>query len=166
MASKRIEDVINDVLKGDSKKNALDFIDYLRSIEIPIEEESENYWEIKFKDECICMMWISGSADLPGPWTIWSAQTPGTWATWGDCEYVDFPLDKHIKEIAWKHVNVCGNCGADDCNNVGGLRKNVLGKEFYNLCNSTMAFTDPDAEALDCAKKMVEIRKSDILKDK
>lgn len=164
MPGKRIEVVAGDVLKGDTQKNALDFITYLRSIEIPIEEESENYWEVKYKDECICFIWINGAEEIPGPWTIWSAQVPGTWAAWGNCEYVDFPLDEHVKEVAWKNVNVCGNCGG--CSNVGGIHKTVLGKEFDDLCNSTMAFTNPDAEALKCAKKMVEIRKNDILKAK
>ncbi len=162
MAKKRIEEVINTVLKGDAQQNALDFVAYLRDSEIPI-EESESYWEIRYMDECVCFIWINGSDDLPGPWTIWSAQIPGTWAAWGDYEYIDFPLDERIKETAWKNVNVCGNCG--DCSNVGGIRKTVLGKEFDNLCNSTMAFTNPDAEALKCAKKMVEIRKNDILKN-
>lgn len=164
MAVRGIENVIKDVLKYDAQKNALDFVTYLRSIDIPIEDESENYWEIKYKNECVCFMWISGSDDLPGPWTIWSAQVPGTWATWGNCKYVDFPIDEHIKEIAWRNVNVCGKCGG--CDNIGGLRKTVLGKEFDDLCNSTMAFTNPDIEALECAKKMVDIRINDILKNK
>lgn len=76
---------------------------------------------------------------------------------------MDFPLDKNLKEVAWKNVNACGNCGG--CSNVGGIRKTVLGKEFDRLCNSTMAFTNPDSEVLKCAKKMVEIRKNDILKN-
>ncbi len=41
----------------------------------------------------------------------------------------------------------------------------ILGKEFNNLCNSAMAFTDPDVEAMECAKRMVGIRINDILKN-
>ncbi len=156
MSNKRIEAVINDVLNGDTQKNALDFVAYLRANEIPL-DEAENYWEVKYKDECVCFIWINGSDEMPGPWTIWSAQVHGTWNT-------DINLDKQTKEIAWANVNVCGNCG--DCSNVGGMRKMILGKEFDNLCNSAMAFTNPDVDALECAKKMVETRIIDILKNK
>lgn len=166
MSNKRIEDVISDVLTDDAQKNALNFVAYLRANEIPF-EESENYWEVKYKDECVCFLWVSGTDDIPGPWTIWSAQVPGSWATWADGEhsseeFVDIPMDERIREIAWANVNVCGNCGG--CDNVGGRRKMVLGKEFDNLCNSTMAFTNPDAEALECAKKIIDIRIGEILK--
>jgi hypothetical protein len=166
MPNKRIEDVINDLLKGDAQKNALDFVAHLRASEIPL-EESENYWEVKYQDESVCFLFITGADDAPGPWTVWSDQAPGTWAAWPDGEhsgeYVDFPIDGRIWEIAWANVNPCGGCGGD-CS--PGMRKIVLGKAFDNLCKSTMAFTDPDAEALDCAKKMIDIRIGDILRNR
>ena len=163
MASKRIEDVINDVLEGDSKKNALNFANYLRANEIPL-DESDCYWEVKLNGKCMCFILIIDSDDAPGPWTVWSDQEPGTWSTWSDKdeikEYEDSTVDKHIKEIAWSHVNFCTNCGSG-CN--PGRSKTILGKNFDNVCKSTMAFTDPDAEALECLKKMLDIRKRDIL---
>lgn len=163
MANKRIEDVINDILKGDTKKNALDFAAYLRKKEIPL-EESENYWEVKYKDKCVCFILIINSDDAPGPWTIWSDQEPGTWSKWSSegeiSEYEDFSVDKHTKEIAWANINFCANCG-NGCN--PGRSKTILGKRFNNVCSSAMAFTNPDADALECAKKMVDIRINDIL---
>jgi len=145
--SKRIiEDVINDTLSGEGQKNALGFAAYLRTNERPL-EESENYWEIKHKGDPLCFLWVDGSDKKPGPWTIWSSG-----------EYADFPVDEHIKEIAWANVNPCGSCGGD-CSS--GKRKTIFGKEFDNLCNSAMAFTNPDAVALECAKKLVQVRLSD-----
>jgi len=165
MPNKKIEDVIGEVLTGHLQKNALDFVAYLRANKIAF-EESENYWEVKYKDECVCFIWINDSDEKPGPWTVWSAQVPGAWATWADDEYsdecVDFSMDERIREIAWVNVNVCENCGG--CSSVGGRRKTVLGKEFDHLCNSIMAFTNPNSEALDCAKKMIDIRINEILK--
>lgn len=165
MPNERIEDVIGGVLVGDAQKSAFDFVAYLRANEIPL-EESEKYWEVKYMDDCVCYIWIDGSDAMPGPWTIWSAQVPGAWAAWADGvysgEYVDLPIEKSMKEIAWANVNVCGKCGG--CSSVGGRRKTVLGREFDHLCNSTMAFTNPDKESLRCAKKMVEIRIEEILK--
>jgi hypothetical protein len=70
---------------------------------------------------------------------------------------VEYP----IKEIAWANVNQCGNCGG--CGNPGGKRKTILGKEFDAVCNAAMQFVNPGKESLECAKKMVEIRLSDII---
>lgn len=165
MSKKRIEIVINKVLKGDAQKNALEFAAYLKANEIVL-GDSENCWEAKYKDKCVCFIWVDGSEENPGPWTIWSDQEPGTWATWSDegsgAKGENCPVNECIKEIAWANVNCCADCGGD-CS--PGRRKMILGKEFEHICNSAMAFTNPDAEALRCAKMMVHIRKSDILKN-
>lgn len=165
MSVQKVEDVIKDVLKDDAQKNALDFIAYLRANDIPV-EESDNYWEIKYKDKCVCFIFIDGSDEKPGPWTIWSDQESGTWITWSvednSSERENFSVDDHIKELAWANVNFCASCGGE-CS--PGKSKTILGKVFDNLCNSAIAFTNPDAEALDCAKNMVDIRISDILKN-
>ncbi|MFV0401542.1 MAG: hypothetical protein ACK5LX_13135 [Oscillospiraceae bacterium] len=165
MPAHKIEAVIHDTLKDEAQKNALDFVAHLRANDIPL-EESEGYWEVKYQDKCVCFLLITGSDEKPGPWTIWSDQEPGTWAFWPDGdsgrEAVDAPVDERIRELAWANVNFCASCGGD-CS--PGKRKTILGKEFDGICSSTMAFTDPDAEALECAKKMVDIRKEDILKE-
>lgn len=165
MPAKRIEDVINDVLKGDAQQNALDFVAYLRANDIPI-QESEAYWDIQYKGKSVCFLWIDGADQAPGPWTIWSDQEPGTWINWpegdGSSVHKDFALNEHTKEIVWAHVNHCASCGSD-CS--PGKRKTVLGKAFDNLCGSALAFANPDAEALECAKKMVDMRKRDIVEN-
>ena len=104
----------------------------------------------------------------PAHGTIWSDQEPGTWASWSDNggggdddEKRDIPIDDHIKKIAWTHVNTCGSCGGD-CS--PGRSKMILGKRFDNVCNSTFSFPNPNAEAMDCAKRMVESRIGDIAK--
>lgn len=161
MSAMKIEDAITTVLNEEAQKNALDFVAHMRAKGVSI-DESETYWEIKYKGKCLCFMWIDGSDNLPGPWTIWSNQEPGSWATWGE-NASDFntniPVDDHIKEIAWKNVSFCGNCGECETN---GMSKIVLGKEFDNLCKSTMAFTNPNKEELACAKKMIDVRMKDI----
>lgn len=163
MAAKQIEAVINEVLRDDAQKHALDFVAYLRENGIQ-PDEAEGYWELQYEGKSLCFLFINGDAQAPGPWTIWSNQEPGTWATWSDegdtSAPMDAPVDEHTKEVAWAHVNFCASCGGD-CS--PGKRKTVLGKTFDNLCNSTMAFTDPDAEALACAKQMIAMRKNDIL---
>jgi hypothetical protein len=163
MAKQRIENVINDVLKDDAKKLALEFVAYLQANEIPI-DESENYWDIKYKDKSVCFIWIDGSNQKPGPWTIWSDQEPGTWVTWVEGEKADsckdFSVNEDIKTIAWENVNFCENCGGD-CS--PGKQKTILGKAFENVCSSAIAFTNPNAGMVKCAKEMVRMRKNDIL---
>jgi hypothetical protein len=89
----------------------------------------------------------------PGPWTIWSDDSGST------C-FENFPLDDRIKEIAWKNVDICKNCGG--CNLGTGTSKIIFGREFDNVCRTTMKFINPDVKTLECLKKIVEIRKNDI----
>jgi hypothetical protein len=158
-----IVDAINNVLKGDAQKNALDFVAYLMASEMLFERgkgywEDKIYWMIKYKDEYVCFILINGSEDKTETegWTIWSDDSDSNW-------FSNFPLDEQLKEIAWKNVDVCTNCGG--CGNPGGTHKTIFGKEFDNICITTMKFINPDAEALKCVKKMVEIRKNNIHKN-
>ena len=164
MPEQRIEDFIGEVLTGEDQKNALEFAAYLRESEMQFERgtgywEGKLYWVINYKDESVCYILI-GSEEKPGPgpWIIWSDDS-------GSNSFEDFPLDERIKEIAWKNVDICGNCGG--CDNRGYTRKTktIFGKEFNNVCLTTMRFTNPDVEELECVKKMMEIRKNYILKD-
>lgn len=160
MAVKQIEQMIQEVLTGETRANALDFVAHLRDNGIPI-QESEGYWDIAYQGKSLCFIMITGSEEAPGPFTIWSDQEPGSFVTWPEGEHADCPVDERVRETAWKHVNFCASCGGD-CS--PGLRKVVLGRAFDGVCSSALAFTDPDAEALECAKAMVDVRKRDIIK--
>jgi len=162
MPEQQIENFISEILTADAQKNALEFTSYLRASEMQFERgkgywEGKLYWVITYKDETVCYILIGAEEKPgPGPWIIWSDDS-------GSNCFADFPLDEQLKKVAWKNVDICGNCGG--CGNPGGTRKTIFGKEFNNVCRTTMRFTNPDGEALECVKKMVEIRKSDILKN-
>jgi len=163
MPEHQIENYISEILTEDAQHNALEFASYLRASEMQFERgkgywEDKLYWLIKYKDEYVCFILINGSEDKTEPegLTIWSDDS-------GSNCFEDFPLDERMKEVAWKNVDICGNCGG--CDNPGGTRKTIFGKEFDNVCRTTMRFTNPDAEALEYLKKMVEIRKNDILEN-
>jgi len=132
-------------LSGDTLKNALDFAVYLKENGMIA---GGDHGEVSHQSKCVCYMHLDGAAEAPGPWTIW---TEGDYS--GEHE------DERMKEIAWAHVNFCGSCGGD-CK--PGMRKIIFGREFNNVCHAVMAFRDPDAEALECIKKLLEMRKNDI----
>jgi len=102
---------------------------------------------LKYKGEYVCF--ILFSSDEGGQWIIWSDDSGS------DC-YADAPVDEGLKEIAWKHVDICGSCGG--CKNPGGSRKVIFGEGFDNVCITPMRFDNPDTEMLECVKKLIEIR--------
>jgi len=156
MSKKMIEDIINNVLNGDAKVNALDLVAHIRAL-----EESDNY-TISMHDEKdetgwvasnLGFIFISGSDDFPGPWTMWmEAGNIG--------EGLEHPADDHIKEFAWSHVSPCGSCGGN-CS--PGISTKVFGKDFDNTCQSNLIFINPSAETVNSMKKLVDIKREAFL---
>lgn len=146
------EGFITDVLRDDNEmlQNALDFAAYLRANEMLPGGE---HGAIDYKDECLCYMHLDGLNEEPGPWTIWIEG--GDYSS----EHEDVPMNERMKEIAWAHVNFCVSCG---CGSQPGMHKTIFRKEFDNVCNADMAFYKPDAETLECVKKLLEMRKNEI----
>ena len=145
-----LEETINTILTGDTLKSALDFVDFMKANDLTI-----NGAEISYDSKPVCYMHLDGNKDYPSPWTIW---TEGDYSR----EHEDIPMDERMKEIAWANINTCDDCGAG-CS--PGNRKMIFGKEFDNVCSADMAFYMPDAETLECLKRLLEMRKNDIIKD-
>jgi len=147
-------------LTGDNLKHALAFASYWGTDDVSA-EGGDFCGSVKYKGEDVCYIKVGGFEDSNlDHWIIWSihdadiAETPG------------FLVDEQIKEGFWANVNHCGHflsggveCG---CGKQPGRCKAIFGKEFNNVCNSDMVFTNPDAEALKCAKVMVDLRKRNI----
>jgi len=72
---------------------------------MPPEWASKNFWNVGYKDKSVCYIWLDGTAEMPGPWTIWSDSDSDF-----SGEHEDFPIDGRMREVAWANVNVCGNC--------------------------------------------------------
>ena len=158
MSNKKIEDVISNVLTGDAQKNALNLVSHIRTI------GGSEYFAIKMHDEKdesgwvaddLGFIFVNGSADFPGPWTLWLSA--------GDLgQHAQNPVDDAIKEIVWQHVSPCGSCGGKCAPGVGAK---VLGKDFTNTCQGNLMFVDPNADVVELIKKIVEIRLCDIRKN-
>jgi hypothetical protein len=156
MITQKASEYIGNALTGDARQNAANFFAYLIESEIQLERgegywENKLYWMAKYKGEFICFVLINDGTDKTEPigWVIW---LDGGEENWSD----NFALDERAKEIAWKHVDICGHCGG--CAHPGGSRKTILGKEFDNVCITAMRFDNPDAEATECVKQLVNLK--------
>jgi len=153
--SKKIEDIINSTLKSNAQKNALDFVAHLQadeSFSFSKDENDDGKWWIKCNNNLVCEIQVKTPDDSHESWDVW---------VYGDCIGAhDSPVDESIKEISWKNITLCGDCGAG-C--APGRSKTVLGKEFNNVCQSTLAFPSPETDALNCLKKIVTVIKNDVI---
>ena len=161
MSEQKIENIIGEVLIGDARSNALEFAQYLRANKMFFEKcggywADKYYWGIKYDGEYVCFILISNEEkNDPESWTVWSDDSGAN--TFGDSS-----TDEKTKEIIWRHVAVCDNIDRcfDGCKR---SRKIILGKELDNVCGTAIKFESPNAKTVECMKKMVEIRKNDIL---
>jgi len=158
-----IENTINDHLTGEIQKNALDFLDFMRTNELL--HNAADGTSFSYLGEEICLMIQDDKAPISG-WIIF----------WADCdidngEHGNFCSDERLIDFAQNNVNICTNfrsngknCG---CGQQPGERRIVFGKEYYNCCSKcTLCFSNPSAESLESIKKLVEIRKHSIAEKK
>jgi hypothetical protein len=148
-----IESYLGNTLTGDARKSATAFFEYLSDCGFQLERgqgywADKLYWTVKHKGEYICFILINGGEDKTEPvgWVIWmdSGRTG---------RFADNIPDERTKEIALKHIDICGNCGG--CDKPGGSRKTIFEKEFDNVCITPMRFDNPDAETVECVKRLV-----------
>jgi len=136
------EEKIMSTLSGDTQKSALDFATFLKANGMATDE---NHGQVICNGKTLAYIHMDGNAEMPGPWTVWP-----------DGDFSDVPqgydFDEAMKEIAWAHVNVCGNCG-QAC--APGSDTILFGKGFEGVCGAVMAFTDPDEKALMCLEKLL-----------
>ena len=160
MLAQRIEDVIDTVLIGDAKHNALAFSQFLAANEMVFEREKgywedKYYWGIKHHNAYVCFMLISNEEKTDSEsWTVWSDDS-------GANTYADAWLDETSKELLWRHVVVCENVERcfEGCKR---SRKTLFGKAFDNVCGTAFKFENPDLKTVECMKKMIDVRKDDI----
>lgn len=158
MDEKNIEEIINEDLSLNDKAVALNFISYLRENELEFVRDRRGYWKeriyfwVQYKKDCVCFIAISDPDEPENRWTVWSDDMSFDFLT-------DQEVDDKLKNTAWKHVDLCAHCGS--CS--GGRNKTVFGKEFSNVCGCTFRIDNPDRNDLIFMKKMVEIRKKELI---
>jgi hypothetical protein len=163
MPETSIENCITEVLAEQAQSNALDFVAFLTTQDMQFERSTTDYWAdkyywyVKYQDEFVGFILINGYG------SVGDETEPEGWIFWSDNYisdiFANYPVDEHIKEIAFNHVDM-GTCG-------GGITVNMFGKAFYPVCNgTTFRFNNPNISEMACVKKLVEIRKKDIIKSK
>ena len=143
----KIEDRIRATLKGDAQKNALELVAHIRSIDgsgqftiSQHDEKDESGWVASNLGFIV----ITGTDDFPGPWSMWIGANNISDDQASDC----------LKEFAWKHVSPCGSCGGD-CSS--GMSTKIFGKDFEKTCQANLMFTNPEAEAIEGMKKIIDV---------
>ena len=150
MSEQRLEDEINEILTGELLKNALDFAAFLKENEMVV---GGQHGEVSYKKTPVCYINIAQGSEFPEPWIVY---VEGDYNT----IYEDVSVDERLKEITWANVHSCGSCSG--CR--PGKTVSIFGKEFKNVCcNAELAFYKPDAEELECLKKILKMRKREIL---
>jgi ferredoxin len=147
----KIEVVISDVLTGDVLSSALSFITYLREHKINPGWSATNAWKISYRGFTVCFIRLYGAADYHGI-------EPNSWTVLPFIgEYEESLLSDEFKEIVWENRRKCGGCG--QC----ALRvSSIFGKKYDYACEASILFTNPTSDDIECIKKMIELRRSDI----
>jgi len=162
MSNQKIEEVISNAyvyVEGEQKleerTNALDFIAHLRAneMEIPLLDPAGGMIDVGYKGEGVITMELEapGTGDTA---LVSFISIPSAWTK------PDAQADERFKEIVWEHLRHCeiNDCG--DCS--PGLSLTIFGKQFDNICKSSLMFDNPAGEALECAKKAVDARINEI----
>ena len=154
--TKQIENYVEENLTGKLKQVALDFIAFLRKSNVEFYKDTCDCWNdklyywVKLGEEVLCFIAIKDPDEPEIFWTVWS----------DDCNaYEADILEDDIRCIGWEHIDFCGHCGS--CG--GGKQKTIFGKEFDGVCGCTFRVDNPTVEDLPFLKRMVEIRRNDIL---
>ena len=149
----KIEEIINISLKNDNKKNALEFVAFVKSFRMTPQWASANSWAVIYKSKRVCYIKVSDNA--PGD---------GFWCVRPTIEYDDdlaaFCKKENLENIILKSVHFCHACGK--C--APGKRVIFFGKELDNVCCAPIDFEfhNPDSAVMDCAKKLIVFKRSSI----
>lgn len=111
------------------------------------------YWAVRCLGEPVFYLLINGTGDEAAfaPITVWADDSGSPW-------YEDAPLSQMEKELCWKRVDICERCGS--C--AGGTKKTVFGRNFENVCRTTLRFIGPNREELSLLEKLAGLRINDI----
>lgn len=146
------EEEINALLIGERKQNALDFVLYIKSLRMTPQWTSANSWAVSYKGKRVCYI------------KLVMRQGENAWYIRPTVRYNeelrDFCRKEQLEEVMLANVHYCVGCGK--CK--PGANVTFFEKELKHVCSSPIDFEfhNPNAEALECAEKLVEYRRVEI----
>ena len=167
----KIEDLINELLDGEMKENAHDFVAWLRANKFGISTTSNgNSWKATYKGKTVCRI---------------LHMTKGWWSV-ENYPYVVLQkheeLTKKIEELivrenmqdvirtyltARKCRRSVPRFWAKLCDGkadtFAGFKIELFEQEFDNLCKYNAYFDNPGKKAVECMKKICEFKKQNII---
>lgn len=168
-----IEDVIPYYLDDENKKNALEFVSYLRENKIKPVWATQNNWKATYKGKIIYYLrlpttkhhFLNKKKTDENDWLRSWVVTPYVLHYH---EYADLIINEGLQDFFWNNMRFCINVLTGECNSHGcapGIDMNVLGKDFKNLCHfvksgaNTMWVVNPDETEINSIKKLLDFEK-------
>ena len=139
-------------LNGYKRKDALDFIDFLRLNGFILTELDDVHgWSVNYKGTpAICVYF-----DVAGFEFVIDVCTRDFNS--------DGLLDNELKEFTWTHTCICPQ-GCDGTTICDRSQKNIkiFGKEYENICITPLQFFNPDVKDFTQVKKLILMLKQNI----
>jgi len=157
-----VETVISEALDGDLREGALAFAAYCRANKMKPMWSSGNIWTFKYKGKRVGSIRVRVRGMLLGKLDI----VEHSWYV--HVHYLDmsspafekFATDEALQDVVWKNAKHCESC-LTTC--APGRDRVIAGRLFHNICVADgIYFKNPDDEAMECVRKLIEYRKSGI----
>jgi len=146
MSNKSFEEKINITLRGDTLKNALNFVDFLQAnYDFLIEPcEGTDGWNIYRKG--INSAYLALNSDKNNFDIVLHINT------YDGKE----PVDDDLKEFTWSHVIICPKgCGNTKLCGESKLHNKIFEKEYECIFQSPLYFSNPNADEMKMVQKLL-----------
>ena len=161
-----LEDFTESFLSGELKQAVTDYIAYCKENKISYPWGASNNWYLKFKGKRIGHLRLriagmkTGRVDVKKDAWVLSLSINVNAPI-----YKEFIEREGFTKIVWKNVKRCEGC-LTTCS--PGRTMTILDKDFNSVCIGGWGiwFKNPDAETLDCFKKLTDFQKDIITESK
>jgi hypothetical protein len=146
----KIGEIIPEYLEGKVKQSLEELLEFCRINGIKYPWSATNIWKLQLKVKTVGMIYV-GKYPCQG-----KNVTKGSWYAHINTEPLvdEFIIKENLTEVIHRNVIPCVH-GVKSCG--AGKTMTIFGKEFHGVHG--VLFKNPDAESLDCIKKLLEYRK-------
>ena len=159
-----IEDMIHEYLSGETRKDALGFVAWLRANGMPPKWFRMNGWTVTYKGvKRFCDIWLHAMSDDPNAAKI--CDRPRWGVSFDINRQKDRVISEGLSNIIWDNItcNLCTNHSSGrPC--AGGRDVTVFDKKFVSICQqrNVNQFYDPNKPVIEGIKKLLGIDKKAI----